>query len=134
MIFVQISHSLFFALLNCVLYLKYNNGTIKPIYVYSLIIIFFSLFLYNHFFNGISNHLFLFTLMFSVSFVILQFMKKFVTVFENNKELEKRNQLKETILSIQDFIINKIFIIGLFLYQLLLIWFPGIFEKISEQQ
>ncbi len=72
--------------------------------------------------------------MFSVSFVILQFMKKFVTVFENNKELEKRNQLKETILSIQDFIINKIFIIGLFLYQLLLIWFPGIFEKISEQQ
>ncbi|MBN9337169.1 MAG: hypothetical protein J0I88_04885 [Chryseobacterium sp.] len=61
-------------------------------------------------------------------------MKKFVTVFENNKELEKRNQLKETILSIQDFIINKIFIIGLFLYQLLLIWFPGIFEKISEQQ
>ena len=61
-------------------------------------------------------------------------MKKFVTVFENNKELEKRNQLKETILSIQYFIINKIFIIGLFLYQLLLIWFPGIFEKISEQQ
>lgn len=61
-------------------------------------------------------------------------MKKFVTVFENNKELEKRNQLKETILSIRDFIINKIFIIGLFLYQLLLIWFPGIFEKISEQQ
>lgn len=134
MIFVQISHSLFFALLNYVLYLKYNNETIKPIYVYSLIIIFFSLLLYNHFLNGLSNQLFLFTLMFSVSFVILQFMKKFVTVFENNKELEKRNQLKETILSIRDFIINKIFIIGLFLYQLLLIWFPGIFEKISEQQ
>jgi len=134
MIFTQILHSLFFALLSYVLYLKYNNGTIKPIYVYSLIIIFFSLLLYNHFFNGLSNQLFLFTLMFSISFVILQLMKNFVTMFENNKELEKRKQLKEKISSTQNFIINKVFVVGLFLYQLLLIWVPEIFERILENQ
>lgn len=61
-------------------------------------------------------------------------MKKFVTVFENNKELEKRKQLKEKISSTQNFIINKVFVVGLFLYQLLLIWVPKIFERILENQ
>ncbi|GEM_PF-1482099 len=134
MIFAQITHSLFFALLSYVLYLKYNNRTIKPIYAYSLIIISLFLILYNHFFNGLSNQLFLFTLMFSISFIILQFIKKIVSVFENNKELEKDKQLKEKILTIQNFIINKIFIVGLLLYQLLLIWVPEIFERILENQ
>jgi len=134
MIFAQITNSLFFALLSYVLYLKYNNGTIKPIYAYSLIIISLFLILYNHFFNGLSNQLFLFTLMFSISFIILQFIKKIVSVFENNKELEKDKQLKEKILTIQNFIINKIFIVGLLLYQLLLIWVPEIFERILENQ
>ncbi|QIY82142.1 hypothetical protein HER18_00560 [Chryseobacterium sp. NEB161] len=54
-------------------------------------------------------------------------MKKFITVFESNQELKKHKQLKENILATQNFIINKAFIVGLFLYQLLLIWFPEIF-------
>ncbi len=132
MIFAQILHSLFFALLNYVLYLKYNNGTIKRIYIFLLIIIFLSLLLYNHFYKDISNQLFLFALMFSVSLVILQFMRKFLTVFEKNKALEKRKQSKEKILLIQNIILNRILIIGLLFYQLLLIWIPAIYEKMNE--
>lgn len=55
-------------------------------------------------------------------------MKKFITVFESNQELKKHKQLKENILATQNFIINKAFIVGLFLYQLLLIWFPEILK------
>ncbi len=129
MIFAQIIHSLFFALLNYVLYFKYNNGTIKRIYIFLLIIIFLSLLLYNHFYKGISNQLFLFALMFSLSFVILQLIRKFLTVFEKNKSLEKRKQLKEKFFLIQNIILNRILIIGLFFYQLLLIWIPAIYVK-----
>lgn len=59
-------------------------------------------------------------------------MKKFVPVFENNKELEKRKQVKNKILSTQNFILNKILIVGLFLYQLLLIWVPEIYNSMIE--
>lgn len=61
-------------------------------------------------------------------------MKKFITVFESNQELKKHKQLKENILATQNFIINKAFIVGLFLYQLLLIWFPEIFERVLDNQ
>jgi len=132
MIFAQILHSLFFAILNYVLYLEYNNGSIKRIYIYLLIIVFFALLVYNHFYKGVSNQLFLFALMFSVSLVILQFMRKFLTVFEKNKALEKRKQSKEKILLIQNIILNRILIIGLLFYQLLLIWIPAIYEKMNE--
>lgn len=134
MIFAQILHSFFFGMLSYCLYSRYNNGIVKPIYVSLLIIMFFCLLLYNYFVDGLSNRLFLFTLMFSISVIILQFMKKFITVFESNQELKKHKQLKENILATQNFIINKAFIVGLFLYQLLLIWFPEIFERILDNQ
>ena len=61
-------------------------------------------------------------------------MKKFVNVFENNKELAKRKQLKVNVLATQNFILTKVLIFMLCLYQLLLIWIPGIFEKMMENQ
>lgn len=134
MIFAQILHSFFFGMLSYYLYSRYNNGIVKPMYVSLLIIMFFCLLLYNYFVDGLSNRLFLFTLMFSISVIILQFMKKFITVFESNQELKKHKQLKENILATQNFIINKAFIVGLFLYQLLLIWFPEIFERVLDNQ
>lgn len=61
-------------------------------------------------------------------------MKKFVNVFESNKELAKRKQLKVYVLATQNFILMKVLIFMLCFYQLLLIWIPGIFEKMMENQ
>lgn len=134
MILAQILHSLFFIFVSYVLYLKYNNGVVKPSYIYSIVFCGLLLFVFNYFFKGLSNRLFLFLLMFSLSFVILQFMKKFVNVFESNKELAKRKQLKVYVLATQNFILMKVLIFMLCFYQLLLIWIPGIFEKMMENQ
>ncbi|KFC22225.1 hypothetical protein SAMN04488097_2574 [Epilithonimonas lactis] len=134
MILAQILHSLFFIFVSYVLYLKYNNGVVKPSYIYSIVFCGLLLFVFNYFFKGLSNRLFLFLLMFSLSFVILQFMKKFVNVFGNNEELAKRKQLKVNVLSVQDFVFKKLFIGLICFYQLLLIWVPGIFEKMMENQ
>lgn len=131
MIIAQILHSLFFIFVSYILYLKYNNGNVKPIHIYSIIISGLLLLAYNSFFNGLSNKLFLVLLIFSLLIVILEFMRNFVNVFENNKELEKQKPLKENILSIQNFIFKKIFVVGICFYQLLLIWIPAIFEKMS---
>lgn len=134
MILAQILHSLFFIFVSYVLYLKYNNGVVKPSYIYSIVFCGLLLSVFNYFFKGLSNILFLFLLMFSLSFVILQLMKKFVNVFEINKELAKRKQLKVNILATQNFILAKVLIFMLCFYQLLLIWIPGIFEKMMENQ
>lgn len=132
MIIAQILHSLFFIFVSYILYVKYNNGTVKPINVYLIIISSLSLLIYNSFFNGLSNKLFFVLLIFSLSIVIIQFMRNFVNVFETNKELEKRKQLKENVLSVQDFVFKKLFIVLICIYQLLLIWVPGIFDKMME--
>lgn len=134
MILAQILHSLFFIFVSYVLYLKYNNGVVKPSYIYSIVFCGLLLFVFNYFFKGLSNRLFLFLLMFSLSFIILQFMKKFVNVFEINKELAKRKQLKINVLATQNFILTKVLIFMLCFYQLLLIWTPRIFEKMMENQ
>jgi len=61
-------------------------------------------------------------------------MRNLVNVFETNKELERRKQLKENVIYIQDFVFKKLFIVLICIYQLLLIWIPGIFEKMTANQ
>ena len=134
MIIAQILHSFLFTFVSYILYLKYNNGSAKPIDVYLIVILSLLLLIYNSFFNGLSNKLFFVLLIFSFSILIIQFMRNLVNVFETNKELERRKQLKENVLYIQDFVFKKLFIVLICIYQLLLIWIPGIFEKMTENQ
>jgi len=134
MIIAQILHSFLFTFVSYILYLKYNNGSVKPIDVYLIVILSLLLLIYNSFFNGLSNKLFFVLLIFSFSILIIQFMRNLVNVFETNKELERRKQLKENVLYIQDFVFKKLFIVLICIYQLLLIWIPGIFEKMTENQ
>lgn len=134
MILAQILHSLFFIFVSYVFYLKYNNGVVKPSYIYSIVFCGLLFFVFNYFFNGLSNKLFFVLLIFSLSIVILQFMRNFVNVFETSKKLENRKQLKEDVVSVQDFVFKKLFIGLICTYQLLLIWIPGIFEKMIENQ
>ncbi len=134
MIIAQILHSFLFTFVSYILYLKYNNGIVKPIDVYLIVIFSLLLLIYNSFFNGLLNKLFFVLLIFSFSILIIQFMRNLVNVFETNKELERRKQLKENVLYIQDFVFKKLFIVLICIYQLLLIWIPGIFEKMTANQ
>jgi len=134
MIIAQMLHSLFFIFVSYILYLKYNHRIVKPIYIYSIIISGLILLVYNYFFNGLSNELFFILSIFSLSIVVIQFMRNFINVFARNKELEKRQQLKENILSAQNFMFRRLFIGIICIYQMLLIWVPAIFQKMTENQ
>ncbi len=132
MIFAQILHSIFFLILGNILYLKYNNGKVKSTYFFTLIPFLLVLFLINYFFNGLSNRLLFVILMFSLSIVILQLMKNSANVIESNRPLEKNKQLRENVLKIKNFTINKVMIVMICMYQQLLIWTPEIYNSMIE--
>lgn len=132
MVIAQIVHSLFFIFLTYILYLKYNTGIVKSLYIYIAIFAGISLLMYNLFFNGLPIELFFILLVFSLSTIIINFMRRFSTVLEDNKELAKQKHLRENILAVKDFIFTKFFVLGIGFYQLLLIWVPKIFEQMSE--
>lgn len=132
MVITQIVHSLFFIFLTYIFYLKYNKGIVKSLYIYVALFVGIILLMYNLFFNGLPIELFLILLIFSLSTVMVNFMRRFLTVFEDNKESAKQKHSREKILAVKDFIFTKFFIFGICIYQLLLIWVPKIFEQMSE--
>lgn len=131
MVIAQIVHSLFFIFLTYILYLKYNTGIVKSLYIYIAIFAGISLLMYNLFFNGLPIELFFILLVFSLSTIIINFIRRFSTAFEDNKELAKQKHLRENILAVKDFIFTKFFVFGICTYQMLLIWVPKIFEEMS---
>lgn len=132
MIITKILHSVFFIFLTYILFLKFNNKQLlKKIHIKILFISFIFLYLLNMFSRYIANELFLFLIIFSLSIFVLQFIKKFIIVFDNNKVINQKERLNENILIIREFIFNKLIIILICIYQLLLIWFPAIYENIK---
>ena len=132
MVIAQIVHSLFFIFLTYIFYLKYNKGIVKSLYIYVALFAGILLLMYNLFFNGLPIELFFTLLVFSLSTIIINFMRRFSTVIEDNKELAKQEHLRENILAVKDFIFTKFFVFGMCIYQMLLIWVPKIFEQMSE--
>lgn len=133
MIVVQLLHSLFFIFVSYILYLKYNNyRSIKTCYIYSGVFSGLLLLVYNYTFNGLSNKLYFILLIFSLSIVAIQFMRNFLNVFGRDHELEQQKQLKEKFPSVQDFAFNKLLIGLTCTYQLLLIWIPEIFQRMTD--
>lgn len=134
MIFIKLLHSILFIVFTYILYLKYNYKIeIKYKYIVVLLIFSIVLFLINSIYDGLSIKLLLLLFLFSFAQVIIHSMKSMINIQNSSNILNENLELNKNYLDFNDFIFDKIFIILILVYQLLLIWFPAIFNiMISE--
>lgn len=121
---LKICYSIFFIFLNIFIYLKINNKTIlNKNYLYFFILTALLLVVVNSYFKFISNSLFLFLIVFSLSIFLMNYMSSFIGVFQKSNLLDEEK--------IQNFkrIIFKL-IIPLFItfFQIVTIWFDKSFK------
>jgi len=134
MIFIlKLLHTLFFIITDYFIYTKYNEKTkIKSVYYIVLCLFLILLFILNSVFEGISNKLLVVLLFFSLAIIILNFIKGFINM-ENNDILRNNEKLEKNYRGIKSVIFEKFIPIIILIYQLLLIWMPAIFEKMSQK-
>ncbi|MPS74889.1 MAG: hypothetical protein E2590_17290 [Chryseobacterium sp.] len=134
MIFIlKLLHTLFFIITDYFIYTKYNGKTkIKSVYYIVLCLFLILLFILNSVFEGISNKLLVVLLFFSLAIIILNFIKGFINM-ENNDILRNNEKLEKNYRGIKSVIFEKFIPIIILIYQLLLIWMPAIFEKMSQK-
>ncbi len=130
---IKLLHTLFFGAISFIVFMKYNKSIfIKRQYIILLLVSLIVLFFLNTMYNIISNGLFFILLMFSLSIVILNVMKGFINM-ENSRILKSKNNLETNYKDIKTILFEKIIPVMIFLYQLLLIWYPVLFEKMSKK-
>lgn len=126
-------HTLFFGAVFFIIYMKYNKTiSVKPLYIIILLLNLIVLFSLNTIYSSIPNRLLLILLMFSFSIVVLNIMKGLVSM-ENSQVLKNNNNLKVNYQYIKTVLFEKVIPIMVFLYQLLLIWCPVLFERMSKK-
>lgn len=131
--FIKILHTLFFVAISYIIFMKYNKQIkLRRGLMICLAIYLSGLFFINTYYDVISNKLLIILLSFSGSILILNIMKEFVSL-ENNKFSRQNIMVKNNYGSIKNIIFKKILPILILLYQILLIWFPVIFERMSER-
>lgn len=129
---IKLLHTLVFSAIFYIIFMKYNRMfSIKLLHIFSLSISLVVLYYLNTTNNSsISNKLLFILIIFSLSIIVLNLMKNFINL-EHNNLIKNNNNLKNNYKNIKDLIFQKIIPIMIFLYQLLLIWVPIIFEKMS---
>ncbi|SMC49425.1 hypothetical protein SAMN02787074_1548 [Chryseobacterium sp. YR221] len=126
---IKLLYSLFFAAISFILFMKYNNAfSIKPKLLIILLLNLILLFYLNTIYTSISNKLFYILLMFSLSVVILNIMKNFISI-ENNAVLKNNDRFRNSYKNVKNIFFIKVIPIIIFFYQLLLIWVPSISAK-----
>ncbi|MDR6404450.1 putative membrane protein [Chryseobacterium ginsenosidimutans] len=130
---IKLLHTVLFGGIFYILFMKYNRiFSIKILHIFGLLIGLIILFYLNTTDNStISNRLLFTLLVFSLSIIILNVMKNFINMENNSllKNSDKPNNYK----NIKNIVFEKIIPVMIFSYQLLLIWFPAIFEKMSQK-
>jgi len=130
---IKFLHTLFFGIITYFIVKKYNSGSsIKTLYIVLLSIYFIILFSLNSIFTVIPNKLLFILVIFSFSIFLLNIIKEFVGM-ERNTVLRNNSNLTENYKNIKSIIFEKIIPILIYLYQLILIWVPAVFEKMSQK-
>lgn len=127
---MQVLYSLFFFNLNLIFFNKINRIKCKIplIHIGTLLFILIIFFVISIIWNIMSVGLLTLLIMFSLGIIILHYMKEIVNL--NNSSVFKKNEYfaKKFILGI-DFLVDKFIPFMVFIYQLLLIWMPVIFNN-----
>ena len=121
---IKILFSLFVILINSLIYIKINRLIIKPVWVVTLILYGVLISLLNYFLELLPNRLIFFLIVFSAALIILNIMAVRQGV------MRKSNlAVAEKIQALKYFIVKKLFVVMVSIFQLLLIWSPTLFEK-----
>ena len=127
---IKILHSILFIMFTYMLYLKYNTKLeIKYKYLILFLIYTIMLFIINTIYTNLSNKLLLVLLLFSFSQILIHFLKNMINIQNLNGNLV----FKENYFEIKHLIFDKIFIILILIYQLLLIWVPAVFSNMINE-
>ncbi|MCW4467986.1 hypothetical protein OGH69_03330 [Flavobacterium sp. MFBS3-15] len=122
---IKILFSLFVILINSLIYIKINRLFIKPVWVVTIILYGVLISLLNYFLELLPNRLIYFLIVFSAALIILNIMAV-------RQGVMRRSNLAvaEKIQAVKYFIVKKLFVAMVTIFQLLLIWSPTLFEKI----
>lgn len=132
-IIIKLLHTIFFGTIFFIVFMRYNNFfPLKNQYIIALLLYLIGLLYLNTVYIVIPNKLLFVLIIFSLSIMILNFIKKFINI-ENSSILKSNNHLRGDYKNIKKIIFEKIIPIMIFFYQILLIWFPIIFEKMSQK-
>lgn len=113
---LKIGYSLFFLLLNFVLYLKLNNKNISKNYL-GLIPFGLVLVASNFYFEVLPAQLFYFLIIFSCSIFIMKYLSRSVNILKNS---ELTNE--EKVIAFKELLFNKIFPVMITIFQIVTIW------------
>jgi glucan phosphoethanolaminetransferase (alkaline phosphatase superfamily) len=133
---MQVLYSLFFFILNFIFFIKINKRKceISLMYISTILFIMIIFFVISIIWNIMPIGLLILLILFSLGIIILHYMKEIVnlnnsSVFKNNEEFAKKFILG------RDFLVDKFIPFMVFIYQLLLIWMPVIFNNmISDKE
>jgi len=113
--------------------MKYNKTfLVKSKYIWILLAYFIILIFINYNFKIIPNKLLFLLLIFSISIIVLNFLKKYINL--KNNPLLKNSGYSYDYQDIKNLFLTKIIPVAIFVYQILLIWIPVIFEKMSVKK
>ncbi|SHM36742.1 hypothetical protein [Flavobacterium chilense] len=119
---IKIGFSLFFLLLNFIIYLKINNKAISKNYL-SLLLFGLILIVSNYYFQVLSNRLFFFLLIFSFGIFIMKYFSTFINALKKSELTDD-----EKVVTFKEMILKKVFPVLITIFQIVTIWFDKDFN------
>jgi hypothetical protein len=120
--------SILFFVLNLSLILLFNKIISPKKGIIIGIILIIVLIILNSIFKAIPIRILFLTILFSISLIILKLMSSLIEIFDTSKAFDSIQKIN--VKRIKSVIINNVFPIVIFIYQLLLIWNKGLQQQI----
>lgn len=125
---IKFFYTIFVLCLNYIIYKKINEGKLNKNHLIGLIVYGLSVVIFNYIFDILSNKLILFLLLFSFAIIILNFLKSFINVYEKSDLVDE-----EKVAKFKFIMLNVIMPIMITIYQILIIWSEGLFNKMINK-
>ncbi len=129
----KLLHTFFFVAVFIIFYTRYNKKYfIKYHYFIILIISLMVLFYLDIKHDIIPIKLFFILILFSISIPILNFIKDFINM-DDHYLIRQHKNTKDKYINVKNLLFTKIIPIMILFYQILLIWLPVIYDRISKK-
>lgn len=125
---IKFFYTIFVLFLNYIIYKKINEGKLNKNHLIGLIVYGLSVIICNYIFDMLSNKLILFLLLFSFAIIILNFLKSFINVYQKSDLVDE-----EKVAKFKFIMLNVIMPIMITIYQILIIWSEGLFDKMINK-
>lgn len=125
---IKFFYTIFVLCLNYIIYKKINDGKLNKKHLLALITYGLSVVIFNYVFGILSNKLILFLLLFSFSIILFSFLKSFINVYEKSNLIDEKKVAK-----VKFIMLIVIMPIMITVYQILIIWSEGLFDKMINK-